>query len=351
MATSNRVVCLLLDKKIEEAQLHALAEACGRFSPQVALRPGSGPDPSSSQAVFIEISGTQKLFSEEMLFLRLFSLARRFRPTSERGISVAIAEDPATALAFARYFKKNEIYDKARLPLQALHDYADPFYEERHLALHLKLDRMIELLKALGLKTLGDFLALPVADLVSRFGREALEIIGRIRGEIPIAWKGFYPVPKILEKTNLFDSCGESLEALLFVLKSLVDRVMARLRGRCERASMIEVLFELERSSSPRRWVFSFSVPQGSNQAVIPIIRERLLREFEKEPLLESVQSISLEVLEVTPSRGAQRNFFSTKEDESQVLDSLIARIDEKTRVRMRFFGATRAAVPSRKSL
>lgn len=320
MEKSERVVCLLLSQKSSEKDLNALAEACGRFSPRIAIRP--------KQAVFIEISRTKNLYSEESLQKRFFALARKFTPSDSSPLQMGWGDNAAAALAFARYSKET---NWEMLPIEAIRDYADPFQMEFKLD-EFKLEQMIRLLKSLGLKTLGDFCQLPLPDLVSRFGRQALEVRGRMLGEIPMAWPGFYPEPKIFETLSLLESCGEDWEALSFILKGLVDRVMMRLRGRCERAIAIQLIFELEKTSvsSTRKWTLHFPTPQGSTQAVMPILRERLMHDLLKEGLTAPLESVSLEVLEVVPGRGAQRDFFCHKEEEFEALDRLVARMDEK---------------------
>jgi protein ImuB len=323
MATPDRIACLFFPDGISEIDLHSLAEACGRFTPQIALRPG--------EAVFLDLTGTENLFSEEGFQRRLLALSERFA-CEKAGTSaprLAIAETASTALASTRF-------SLARFPLEALQDYASPFARDHELG--KRIDKMIALLRALGIRDLREFSELPPAELASRFGKEALEMSARVRGERVPAWPGFHPVPRIFEKALLTESVGEGLEALFFVLKGLLDRAVARLRGRCERAVSLGITLELERWStvaptgqvSERGWRIDFALPQGSVREMLPILREKFESSLSKEPLTAPVESLGLEILETVPGRGAQRDFFSKKEEDAEALEGLIARMVQK---------------------
>ena len=62
-----RVICLSFGA---EAPVNAIAEACYRFTPQIAVR--------ASDAVFLEVGGVSGLYNEETLLLRINALCRRF---------------------------------------------------------------------------------------------------------------------------------------------------------------------------------------------------------------------------------------------------------------------------------
>ena len=102
-----RVACLLITKPV--VSIEAFAEACFRFSPQVALR--------GEEAVFVEIGGSSHLFSEQTMPLRLTALCQRFDVQAK----VAIADDAPTALAMARFRQA----DAKKLPLDLVvrHDF------------------------------------------------------------------------------------------------------------------------------------------------------------------------------------------------------------------------------------
>lgn len=347
MADEQRIACLRFGASgapMDEKDQFALAEACLRFSPRISLRPG--------EAVFIEIGGSRGLFSEKSFSERALALARRFRRAGAGGVvavpgpgiagaapcvaiataapRVAIANDAPTALALAREGAAR----REQLSLAALHAYASPFAHDPDA--YRKVEKALALLENLGVRTLGEFLALPHASLASRFGRELVDLASRAHGLLPVAWPGFRPEERVSERSDP-GAAGvgnpESIEALLFLFRAILDRAMARLRGRCERASVIRVGFELEKwsgSEERREWLVEFPVPQGSVTGIIPILRDQLFRRFEREPLTAPVQAVWVDVLETAPGRGAQRDFFSRKEEEDEALGSLFARLAQK---------------------
>ena len=326
-----RIACFYLESPLPQTEtLHALAEACFRFTPQIAL---------GERAVFLEIGASHRLFSEQLLTMRLDRLAKRFGFLSR----VTFGGSAGEALALARY--PSFLYARD-LPLESLTGYAFPFVSERGSPdpeAVKKIAELIRTLKLLGLKTVGELATLPPPALASRFGKEALKLGGCVRAEGPgrpghgEAWPGFHPSPRVLEKAPVENS--ETLEAILFVLRGLADRIIARLYGRGERASVLNIRFDLVKwgsrcseSGKALRREFKLSLPlaQGSVSGLIPIMRDYLSQRLESEPFDAPVDSVQLEVLETVPSRSAQRDFFSKKEEEAETWDALVARLAQK---------------------
>lgn len=325
-----RVACVLVTERLPAAggggstgsfadRIRAFAEACFRFSPQIAIRPG--------EAVFLEVGGSRKLFSEAGIEARLKILAQRVLGVSVR---VCVSDTAATALAGARYPDYARTRDLKRLPLQALQDYAHPFLWDPDT--EKRVLRIICILESLGIHDLGGFARLPRESLASRLGKEAVTLMARVWGDLEIAWPGFHPLPSIVERDEVRDPeahglCSD-LEGSVFVLRGLIDRAMARLRGRGERASIIEVRFGL--TAGAREWRVEFALPQGSASGMIPILRERLSWELQRVPLGGPVEWMELEVLESVPGAGPQKDFFSRKEEEREAWDGLVARLSHK---------------------
>jgi protein ImuB len=314
-----RIACLYLLESPSQRKpetIQALAEACFRFTPQVAM---------ASQAIFLEISASHLLFSEQMLVLKLGSLAKRFGCLSR----ISFGDSAGEALALAR--NPGFFYGRD-LPLEALADYAFPFAVDPHAV--KKILELIQALKILGLKNVGEFAHLPPATLASRFGKEAVKLSACARNEYEAAWPGFHPSPRVIEKSPIENS--ENIEAILFVLKGLVDRTVARLCGRGERVSVLKIEFELvqwglEKSKVLKReFNLALPLPQGSAHGLLPILQEYLSQCIQREPLAAPVDSVQVEVLETLPSRGSQRDFFTKKEEESEVWEGLVARLSQK---------------------
>src|SRR6185369_13524194 len=105
-----KVSCIFYPAGLEAARLTALAEACLRFSSQVALRP--------REAVFLETGGNRLIHEPASLALRLKRLAERYGPQPR----LAQGRHASEALALARY----GMACVEELPLNALSDYASP---------------------------------------------------------------------------------------------------------------------------------------------------------------------------------------------------------------------------------
>jgi len=313
-----RIACLWFSSPLEADELERFAEACLRFSPQIALR--------ARQTIFIEIGKSRTLFSEETFIQRAQVLLRKFG-FRERNITVggAVRSRAIDALLAARY----GTHLPEALPLDALSLVLDPFKESELPT----TEKMITALQALGLRSLRDFMSLPPHELPSRFGAE-----GRLcrlhleRGEF--TWPTFVPREVIEESRELADDeqCG-TLEPLLFYTKSLLDRLFARLHGRGLRLTRLQARFELERFSTVRKpvheWDFDLMLPQGSATGVLPILRERWDRDLQREPLEALVIRLRFTVLETAMGYEGQRNFFHAREDQTEKMNSVASHLRE----------------------
>lgn len=301
------IACILLPPSSAPARVLAYAESCQRLSPWVSLR--------GSEAVFLEV---------EAGVARALALARRFGLGHAR---FAIGGDAATALALARHGGT----ERRLLPLEALHEYASPFREDPEVV--KRVNGILPPLYSLGLKNLGDFLALPERTLASRFGREGAELGTRVRNPSRMMGERFIPPERLLESMSLEEA--DSLEILLFALKTLVGRVVSRLRARTERAASLGISLGLEKREGiprTREIRIELATPQGSVLGLMPLIRERLYGDLGRMPLQAPVMELGLEVLERAPGYGSQRNFFSAREEEFETWDALLGRLSQKAR-------------------
>lgn len=318
---SHRVACLLVTSG--HADLDALAEACLRFTPLIAVRAG--------EAVFLDISACSRLYSEAELRARLTTLATRMGFKSR----VEIAEHAASALALARFHIVSG-GSLGRLPLEALIDVASPFRFDADS--QKEILATIKSLKALGIRNIAAFLKLPSESLASRFGKDVADLVKRLRGEVDPAWPGFHPKLAVLERAELNDVETQDgvfdLESLLFSLKGVMDRACARLRGRGERAAVVRIGLDLQSWSTEkkrrREWRIELALPQGTAISLSPIVREHLALGLSREPFRAPVKAIDFEVLETAPGLGAQRDFFSQREEEREAWNALVGRLAHK---------------------
>lgn len=310
-----RIACLLLQTPLSGRELEQLARSCAHLSPQIALRP--------TNAVFLEIGAMHNLYSEESVSDELLRLARPLG-----GGSVAVAGSASRAYVLARYPHVME----TEWPLEALYDLATPFGADPEL--EKKITKMNESLHSLGISNVHQLNLLPKPTLASRFGAEALELIGRLRGTMDPPWPAFRVQEAIAERIEI-EGIEPGIEPLLFVLRGVLDKIMNRLATRSERASVLKIEFEMVRWNTgrmsgkfkTREWTLPLPVAQGSSSGVLPILRDYLSQQFQKRPLEAPLQAIRIEVLESTPGGGSQPHFFEKREQEGESWQALIGRL------------------------
>ncbi len=316
-----RVACLFFSKPSSQSKLSDLAEACLRFSPQIAVR--------ESEAIFIEIGKCQALYSERSFLFRAQVLSRRFGWDAR----VTISDDIPSALALARHAKASV----DSLPVESLVDFADPFgVDPKGRA---SIGALVEAVQRLGIETLAEFKTIPSQSLPSRFGSLSLLCRQRLENASHLPWPTWSPPEHFEEKCELLPSeyCSE-IEPLLFYAKSMLDRIFGRLRGRALRAERIAFSIELEKYSTTkepiREWLFELITPQGAALGFLPILRERLNWDLSRTPIHSYVHTLKCSVLATTPGRSAQRDLFASHDSNSQLdqqeaLGSLFGELEE----------------------
>ncbi len=302
-----RVACLWFD---EPSPVLRVAEMCLRFSPQIAVR--------DKHAVFIEIGKCKRLYTEAGFLARLQVVLRRNNLTA----SVFIGSDITDSLALARYKK----FSVDSLPLEALLDFADPFARDE--VLQKSITKMISSFRDLGIKNVGDFKQIPSADLIGRFGVVGRHCYQRLQQESPIQWPTWKPEEKIIERKEFpyFEFYGE-LDPILFELKSQLDRIFQRLWARGLKVRKLQVDVVCEKTSlvpNPvRAFIFDFFAPQGATKGTLKILKERLSKEFEKDPIKSPIEALQTQVLATCPANPGQRNFLNSSEEKLEQLNSL----------------------------
>jgi hypothetical protein len=123
-------------------------------------------------------------------------------------------------------------------------------------------------------------------------------------------------------------------EALNFILRPLLERLMARLAWRHEAVTRLGLTLHLENYSvvlQPlREWDFIFSFPQTQMLSVLAILKEKLEHDQRRSPLESPVIFVEIHVLEKAPLPNRQKDFFSKKEEDLEVEASLISRLHQK---------------------
>jgi protein ImuB len=193
----------------------------------------------SEDTVWIDVTGCAHLYGgerplAERLRARILELGHACR--------VAIADGPRVAAAVARH---------------APHVRQGPFLvgPGRNAAAMAVLpihtlpidDATVRWLRALGIEKVGDLQTLAPNALASRVGDRAAEVMALLRGDDATPLTPYRPPPTLQERAEL-EYGVESTEALLFVGKSLCDRMAARLEGRAMGALRVDLEVELDRA-------------------------------------------------------------------------------------------------------
>lgn len=192
--------------------LEQLADACGRYTPTVALR--------SPNALILDIAGCTQAFEGERFLAA--DVERRFH---RRGVLVrhALGDTPEIAEALARFTgapAPDEMGAVKRLPVAAL-------------GLDEEITRALSMA---GLKKVGDIMARPLAGIASRFGEAAVVAVRRLSGQARSAIAPKPAARRITSERRLAEPIAHTEHVLQVLAELAADTVeqlgQRRLGGR-----------------------------------------------------------------------------------------------------------------------
>lgn len=164
----------------------------------------------------------------------------------------ALADSPDLACLAARHEatcgRRIASGDLAAVPLAVLHTLAAG-------------SKTMELLEMWGMKTLGDFMALPRQALIERLGPDAGRWHDILHGRTRRLLRLHRPPESMLQRIDLEDAV-DSLEPLVFILKRLLHTLTSRLACRHLAASVLELCLIQETGGEQRR---SIHLPEPQN--------------------------------------------------------------------------------------
>jgi protein ImuB len=115
-------------------------------------------------------------------------------------------------------------------------------------------DSLVDLLRRLGIRTLGDFAAMPAADVLSRFGFDAALAHRLAAGldERPLAVRR---PPADLDVEQVFDEPLDRVDAAAFAARALAEKLHERLAGHALACTRLEIEAVTERGEElSRTW-------------------------------------------------------------------------------------------------
>ncbi len=269
--------------------------------------------------VLVDVTGCAHLHGDENILLDAIVATVALAGFSCR---VVIAAGPEIAWALARESPRSRVVrseDTMRalgaLSIDVLHlDASTASYFHR-----------------LGVETIAAMRSLPRASLTARI--ENQNLLARVRAILD--GEDLTPIPRfvpaqILEETASLEYGIEHHEALFFVLKTLCDRISARLSARAALASKLEVILELDRAmcagGTPRtiRVELPLASPIRKSAELSNVLRSR----FEREPPLAApALAVILRVPELAPLETASRHLFVPESRAEIALPKLAAEL------------------------
>jgi protein ImuB len=183
--------------------------------------------------------------------------------------------------------------------------------------------------KRWGIRTLGELAALPPADLVARFGRQAMVWQAIARGE------DVRPLIPTLDAERFDASLDlewpiEGLEPLSFVLTRLLEPLSTRLERRDRGAAVLHVVLRLVTCAfahaGDSREVHARRLELPSPLRDVRTLRTLALLDLESNPPPAAIDRVTI-VIDPTPGRVVQHTLYTRPHPTPEQLSTLVARL------------------------
>jgi protein ImuB len=275
-----------------------LFECAAEFSPWV--------EQTSGDTVVISVAGLRRLFGSAAEIGA--AIARR---AAELGldVSVALAPNPDLAVHGALALSGVTVMQSGKeacLPLEVL---APP-------------PGIAETLALWGIRTFGEFAALPEDGVAERLGEEGarLQKLARGEGDRPLAPSN---PPPPFEAALELEYPVTLLEPLGFVLGRLLNELCAHLEGRGLATHELRLSLALE-GAAPHQRVLRLPYPMRDTRTFLKL----LTLDLERHPPAAPIAAVSLTAEPVNP-RVVQHGLFIPLAPEPQKLELTLARIEK----------------------
>jgi protein ImuB len=299
--------------ELETAAAAALGDVGAAFSPRVEAAPGR---------IFVDVSGLSRLWPSELELARAMgTMAERLGLRVRVGVahdkitsriaSVVASEEEPTIVAYAAAFL-------APLPVEALFAAVDAGEE------------LVATLRRWGIRRIGELATLPSGGVALRLGAGGARLAQIARGEADDALVP-RPEPVIFEEGLELEWPVDDLTALVFVLRRLIENLVARVTCRGLSASGLSVHLKLDRgrvdptaragSGIDVRTV-TVAAPTRDLATLVELARLALERKPPEAP-------VTALAVQMTPSRArpAQLGFFEPAGPSPDKLATTLARL------------------------
>lgn len=301
----------------DQAARNALLDAALSCSPRALLAPLAAGSFLGEAAVFVDATGVRSLFhSEEGFAAALGARAARLGLPCIVTIASSRAIAHLVARASAARGGPSREGDVLVLPPDREREFLAPL----SLDLLDPDDRLAQKLTRFGVHRIRDLLALPRRSLAQRMGPEALQLVARASGretEPPI------PAPEAAktEESIDLDTPVDRIEALLFVLRGALSRILERLEVRGLACHALDLALILEGGATDERRI-GVAAPTRDPRVLLRLLALSL----EERPPEAPIDRLSL-ATEGIPLRGDQLDLFRPRGPDPAALDETLAEL------------------------
>lgn len=274
----------------------------------------------SPHDLYLEIDSTQKTFGgEARLLMQADKLADAFLGAERRCV---LTDRPEWAQAFLAdedtlLAPGQSAQALAPLSVERLLAIGDPFTLEDE---RRDREKLVMLMRKVGLRTIGDFLALPASAVHKRFGKLGEILREWTAGHRSLCLPLFAPVDTIQEIVDADDL--HSLDSLLFRLRQILVRIEARLHGRGRAAKRILLTFNFE-SHDPIQKPLELMEGTQDATAILRVLREFLNGFHWESPLVR----LELAVTDTVAHSAGQLSLFDDSENRFHDLAQYVSRL------------------------
>lgn len=288
----------------EAAARAALLECAGGFSPRM--------EDLTTDSLFLcvmDIAGTEKLFGPpETLAHNLLARVRSLGVTSR----VAVSANFHAAVTLAKGMSQRACVIPAGEEAAAL--------AELPLAVLDLTEEQAEMFTLWGIRTLGMLAALPEKELIARMGQAGKTLRLMARGERPHLLQPAEPGFDLEERMEL-EAPVDVLDALMFVLNSMLEQLILRATARILALASVTISLTLEDRTTYSRTIQP-ALPANDRALWI-----RLLHlDLEAHPPQAAILAVALHAVPGSTAK-VQQGLFSPQLPEPSRLDVTLARI------------------------
>lgn len=289
---------------LERETLEGIAACVRRFTPQVSLELPDG--------ILAEIGRSLRLFGG------LVPLARRMRIEIEAmGFAVTLAAAPTARGAWWLALAGRETLIAERAVLE-------PALAALPAEVACQGVAALELMRDLGIATLGELLALPREGVAQRFGHGLLDELRQALGDAPEARAWFVPPPRFAARLELPGEVTHT-EGVLFAARRLLVQLEGFLAARHAGVRTFQLTLQ-HRNVCPKVLEIRLASLGREAERLLRLLRERL----DSLVLTEPIEALRLEAGELVPLPERAMQLFQGANGETESWLRLIERLQAR---------------------